>query len=164
MTADISLRPVTRENWLEALNLQVKEQQVGFVPPAAVSLAKVYIKPDGDLVEYEPFAIYAGSQLVGFVMLAYEEGTNDMYWLNGFLIDARHQYKGYGRAALHRMIQLIRSRFAGCTEIRLSVHPDNRHALKLYASTGFIPTSQMSGREQVYRLPLDVCARGEQKP
>lgn len=57
---NIQLKVVTRENWEDALQLQVKENQRKFVPAVAVSLAKVYIKPDGDNVEYIPFAIYNG--------------------------------------------------------------------------------------------------------
>lgn len=59
-----------RENWEDALKLQVKDNQTKFVPSVAVSLAKVYIKPDGDAVEYQPFAIYNGDLMVGFVMHA----------------------------------------------------------------------------------------------
>ncbi|RXC06162.1 GNAT family N-acetyltransferase, partial [Escherichia coli] len=42
---NIQLKVVTRENWEDALQLQVKENQRKFVPAVAVSLAKVYIKP-----------------------------------------------------------------------------------------------------------------------
>jgi len=35
-------------------------------PSVPVSLAKIYIKPDGDGVEYIPFSIYYETQLVGF--------------------------------------------------------------------------------------------------
>ncbi len=55
---NVRLKCVTRENWEEALSLKVKEQQITFVPSVAVSLAKVYIKPDGDNIVYVPFAIY----------------------------------------------------------------------------------------------------------
>ena len=83
---NIQLKVVTRENWEEALKLQVKENQLKFVPPVAVSLAKVYIKPDGDNVEYIPFAIYHGDLMVGFVMHAVVRETSDMYWINGFIM------------------------------------------------------------------------------
>ena len=45
---NVQLKVVTRDNWEDALKLQVKEDQRKFVPAVAVSLAKVYIKPDGD--------------------------------------------------------------------------------------------------------------------
>jgi diamine N-acetyltransferase len=83
----VKLRIVTRENWERALLLKVNNNQKKFAPEVALSLAKVYIKPDGDQVEYIPFAIYDGEQMVGFIMHAFEENTSDMYWINGFLID-----------------------------------------------------------------------------
>ena len=55
---NIQLKIITRDNWEEALKLQVSKKQTTFVPSVAVSLAKVYIKPDGENVEYIPFAIY----------------------------------------------------------------------------------------------------------
>ncbi|WP_223066298.1 GNAT family N-acetyltransferase [Paenibacillus caui] len=150
----IRLVPVTRDNWLEALKLQIKEEQKDFVPGVAVSLAMVYIKPDGDQVNYLPFAIYDGNRMVGFIMHAYEEHTSDMYWINGFLIDAKDQGKGYGTTALLQMIQYIKNRFSGCKEIRLTVHKNNDNAKKLYSSLGFLDTGEIWGEEQVFKLPV----------
>jgi diamine N-acetyltransferase len=150
----IELKKVTRENWEEALQLQVREDQSKFVPTVAVSLAKVYIKPDGPTVEYLPFTIYDGEKLVGFIMHAYEENTSDMYWINGFIIDAKYQGEGYGRASMVEMIAWIRKTFKQCTEIRLTVFQDNNRAKKLYESLGFVKTSQMFGEEEVWRLPI----------
>ncbi|KXI92957.1 hypothetical protein ACS47_04415 [Bacillus cereus] len=106
---NIQLKVVTRENWEDALKLQVKDNQTKFVPSVAVSLAKVYIKPDGDAVEYQPFAIYNGDLMVGFVMHAVVKETTDMYWINGFIIDQKQQGNGYGKAALQESIYLIKN-------------------------------------------------------
>jgi diamine N-acetyltransferase len=151
----VELKKVTRENWEEALQLQVREDQSKFAPTVAVSLAKVYIKPDGPNVEYLPFAIYDGKKLVGFIMHAYEENTSDMYWINGFIIDAKYQGKGYGRSSMTEMIAWIRKTFRQCNEIRLTVFQDNNLAKKLYESLGFVKTSQMFGEEEVWRLPFE---------
>ncbi|QRG70439.1 GNAT family N-acetyltransferase [Brevibacillus choshinensis] len=151
---NIQLKPVTRDNWLEALELQVMEEQKSFVPTVAVSLAKVHIKPDGDGVEYLPFAIYHEESMVGFIMHAFEEETRDMYWINGFLIDASHQGRGYGKAALLQMIDYITQRFSQCQEVRLTVCPHNESALKLYRRTGFAETGDVYGGELVMRLPV----------
>ncbi|MCC3375298.1 GNAT family N-acetyltransferase [Cohnella sp. REN36] len=161
MDKDIALVPVTRDNWLEALRLRVSEGQQAFVPSVAVSLAKVSIKPDGDHVTYLPFAIHADGAMVGFVMHAYEPGTTDGYWINGFLIDAAYQGRGNGTAALRRMIDLIRERAPECREIRLTVHLDNGAAERLYARLGFRRTGQVWGDERVMRLAeAEVGERG----
>ncbi|TWT02413.1 GNAT family N-acetyltransferase [Planomicrobium sp. CPCC 101079] len=145
---DIRLEPVTRENWEQALTLQVKETQRSFTPSVAVSLAKIAIKPDGDNVTYLPFAIYDKDNLVGFIMHAYEKGTDTMYWINGFLIDEKLQGKGYGKAALAEMMRWITRRFIECREIRLTVHKDNTAARALYMHFGFLPTGEVFGEHE----------------
>ena len=149
---NVQLKMVTRENWEEALRLKVNEEQNRFVPSVAVSLAKVYIKPDGEDVNYIPFAIYDHMKMVGFIMHAYEEKTSDMYWINGFLIDEKYQGKGYGKAALAKMVTWIQDRFPQCKEIRLTVYKENQHAQNLYKSYGFQPTGAVYGEEDVWRL------------
>lgn len=151
----VALRPVTRENWLDALRLQVTEDQRNYVPTVAVSLAKVYVKPDGDDVDYTPFAIYADDAMVGFVMHAYVERTTTMFWINGFLIDAAYQQRGYGKAALAEIVSYIKNRFAHCEEIRLTVYPQNHVATQLYRGFGFMETGEMMGEEMVYKLPVE---------
>lgn len=148
----LNLKIVTRENWEEAIALAVSEEQRNFVPTVAVSLAKVYIKPDGDGVTYIPFAIYEESRMIGFIMHAYEEETNDSYWINGFLIDEKHQNKGYGTAALLEMIRWIKENQAQCEVIKLTVNVDNHRAQLLYKKVDFVPTGILYGDEEVYRL------------
>lgn len=148
----VTLRPVTRNNWQEVLLLKTKEDQKGFVTPVAVSLAKVYIKPDGENVTYLPFAIYHREEIVGFVMHAYDEDTNNLYWIDGFFIDEKHQGCGYGKAALAEIVNYIQNRFQQCEEIQLVVKPDNEIAMHLYKSFGFVDSGEIYGKEgHVYR-------------
>lgn len=112
----------------------------------------MYIKPDGDNVEYIPFAIYDGDLMVGFIMHAVVRETTDMYWINGFIIDQKQQGNGYGKAALQGSIYLIKNTFKACKEIRLTVHKDNISAKKLYERYGFQPLGHEYDGEQVYRL------------
>lgn len=151
---NIQLKQVTRENWEEALKIKANQTKSDFAPSVAVSLAKVYIKPDGDNVEYIPFAIYEQEKMIGFIMHAFEIETTDMYWINGFIIDESFQGKGYGRAALLAMLEWIKNRFAHCKEIRLTVHKDNETARELYKSEGFLPTGDVWGNEEVYYLAV----------
>ena len=151
----VKLVIVTRDNWEEALQLQVAAEQQGYVPSVAVSLAKVYIKPDGEHVEYIPFAIFDSTQMVGFIMHAYEEKTTEDYWINGFLIDQKYQGRGYGKRALQEMVHWIKKRHPRCEAIRLTVYPENERAKKLYMDVGFQKMDWRLGEEDVYQLPVD---------
>lgn len=151
---NVQLKGVTRENWEVVLKLKVRENQDGFVPSVAVSLAKIYIKPDGENVIYIPFSIYDQEKLIGFIMHAYEENTTNMYWINGFIIDENFQGKGYGRAALTEMVKWIAQRHTQCREIRLTVHKNNQSARALYESFGFVPAGYAFGDEDVMFLTV----------
>lgn len=147
---NIHLESVTRDNWENAIKLTVHKEQKTFVPSVSVSLAKIYIKPDGDHVEYIPFAIYNEEEMIGFIMFAYEENTTDMYWINGFLIDEKFQGNGFGRAALHEMVKWIHNKFSICNQIRLTVNKDNLSAKQLYKNFGFKPTGDIYSEEEVW--------------
>ncbi|SDM46675.1 diamine N-acetyltransferase [Fictibacillus solisalsi] len=147
----MELRNVDRENWEEAIRLKVKKGQEKLVPSVAVSLAKVYIKPDGDDVEYLPFSIYVNGRMVGFIMHAYVQKTDNMYWINGFLIDEQHQGKGYGKKALNEMISWIERKFPHSKETRLTVNKENHHAKALYEKLGYVPTGEEYDGEIVCR-------------
>ncbi|MBL5768044.1 GNAT family N-acetyltransferase [Heyndrickxia sporothermodurans] len=148
---NIHFKPVTRDNWEEALALKISDHQRDFVPTVAVSLAKVFIKPDGENVEYLPFAIYDKDQMVGFIMHAYEETTTNMYWINGFFIDQAFQQKGYGKRAMIEMMTWIENRFPQCQEIRLTVHKNNIVARRLYEHLGFISIDMSVGDEEIMK-------------
>lgn len=152
----ISLREVTRDNWLDTLALEVEPEQQRFVasvtPIAAIALAKAYIRP-GDAT-WEPYAIYADSTVVGFLELAYTPGSADDYWLFHFFIDRRFQGRGYARHALSRLVALIQARFPVCAALQLVVHPENQRAQRLYTRAGFHETRVLRWGEPVFRLEL----------
>ncbi|MFB7142561.1 GNAT family N-acetyltransferase [Gottfriedia sp. NPDC056225] len=147
---NIRLEIVTRENWEKAIKLGVSRNQLNYVPSVAVSLAKIYIKPDGEDVEYIPFAIYDDQKMVGFIMHAFEENTTNSFWINGFLIDKKHQRKGYGKFAFAEMVNWIKNKHPQCNEIRLTVHKDNKSAMNLYKQYGFNPNGVFFGEEEVW--------------
>ena len=152
----VSLREVTQENWLATLGLGVHPDQQRFIadsiPIAAIALAKAYIRPGGAL--WEPYAIYTGSTLVGFLELAYTPGSHDEYWVFHFFIDQRFQGRGYGKAALAQLIALVQERYPDCHTLRLVVHPENSRAQRLYTRAGFRATGDMRWGEPVYQLAL----------
>ena len=154
--AGISLRPVTEENWRTALQLAVHPDQQRFiadyVPIAAIALAKAFIRPGG--LVWAPYAIYAMSDMVGFIELAYEPDSLARYWIYHFFIDYTQQGKGYGKAALQAFITLIKDQHPHCQELKLTVHPENRRAQAVYIGVGFQPTGAEQDDEPVYTLHL----------
>lgn len=144
---EIMLRPITPENWRESIALKVREDQQGFVASNVHSLAEAKVYP-----ECVPLAIYAGDTMVGFLMYGCSE-DDKQYWLIRFMIDARYQGRGYGKAALTQIIQEMR-RLPGCDRIYLSYEPENAVAEQLYAGFGFKPSGDYIGGEKVACLQL----------
>ncbi|HEX8736128.1 MAG TPA: GNAT family N-acetyltransferase [Pyrinomonadaceae bacterium] len=145
---NVTLREITPENFSEVINLDVAEDQKHFVAPNVKSIAqsKVYY-PDAF-----PLAIYSDDELVGFVMYGYDR-EDEKYYLGRLMIDARHQGKGYGKAATLEVIRRM-SEIDGCDAIYLSFVPENTGAEKLYASVGFEKTGKLNGSEIVMRYTI----------
>jgi diamine N-acetyltransferase len=70
------------------------------------------------------------------------------------MIDAAHQGKGYGRAAMVEAIKRMREE-PDCRQIALSYVPGNAAAAKLYESLGFVKTGEIIDGEEVVRLRFD---------
>ena len=144
---DITLRPVTRENFSAVIELKVRPEQADFVASNLYSLAEAAIEPN-----WTPLAIYAGDDLVGFALFGRDDETG-RWWLMRYMIDAQHQGRGYGTAALPALIDLMIERH-GYIEIFLDYSPGNDVAERLYARMGFVPTGEVEGGEIVARLGL----------
>lgn len=158
----VSLRPISRDNWIQCIELKPTKEQVkaGFVAPNAVSLTQAAYEP-----WWNPLGIYADEEMVGFIMYGSwpeaaelpshyppEMPTGEDHVLR-FMIDERYQGKGYGRAALAQVIEQVRQR-PGTYAISLSYEPENARAAAVYASLGFKPTGHMHGGELEVRLAL----------
>lgn len=144
---NITLQPVTWENFSAVIALTVTPEQADFVAPNVYSIAEAYLEPT-----WTPLAINAGDDLVGFTLFGRDDETG-RWWLMRYMIDARHQGKGYGTAALRMVIDLMVERH-GCGEIFLGYAPGNDVAGRLYARIGFAPTGEVVGGEIVARLSL----------
>ena len=148
----VNLREVTKENWLEALKLEMYPDQYAFVPSVAVCLAKAYIKPENGLVI--PFGVYSGEVMVGFFTITHDANRVDRFWINGFQIDKNYQRKGYGKAALAGIIILLQKLYPACRTVGLTLAHHNEVARKLYESHGFVNTGTVYEGETVYLLQL----------
>ena len=141
----IQLKPVDRDNFRAVLKLSVSEDQKRFVASNAFSLAQAYAQP-----ECTPLAVYSGDALVGFVMYAMDEEDKE-YCIYRVMIAADHQGKGYGRAAMLKLIEHIREDRSHHV-IYISFVPENAPARALYESLGFRPDGRIIEGEVVMML------------
>ena len=153
MTSAVTLREITADTVRAVTKLSVADSQQGFVAPNAVSLAQALFAPEA---WYR--AIYCGEELAGFVMLADESLRSPPPAQPGvgvwrFMIDAKFQGRGVGRAALLRVIEHVRSKGL-FRELELSYVPGPGCPEPFYRSLGFQPTGRVDDGEIVMALPL----------
>ena len=149
----IELRTIDETNREAVTRLQVSPSQREFIATNQTSLETAAQEAYIDIAR--PFAIYAGGNLIGFTMFAFEltsPDPNDRYWLWRFMIDEHYQGKGFGSAALEQIIHYFQSH--GAEHILLSTKDTNIAALSLYRKFRFVETGARNGEETVLRLDL----------
>jgi diamine N-acetyltransferase len=143
----VQLVPITKENWETAAKLEVREDQARFVASNVWTIAETRFFPWTELR-----GIVAAGEMVGF--LAYGKDPADgEYWLYRFMIDRRHQGKGYGRAGLLALIDELR-RNPEFKRLTVGYEPDNVPAERLYLSAGFVKGEPAPWGESTARLTL----------
>jgi diamine N-acetyltransferase len=159
----VTLREITAETVVAVARLSVTEGQHRFVAPNAVSLAQALFAPEA---WYR--AIYLDEEPVGFVMLS-DDSLRDPVperpeiGLWRFMVDAKHQHLGVGRAAMHRILEHVRRKGLFAT-MSLSYVPDEGSPERFYRSFGFVPTGAMDGDEVVMELALGEPAAPRSEP
>ena len=145
--AVVALREVTGETVRAVCILQVAPEQRGFVAPNAVSFAEAMFEPKAWFR-----AVVADDVPVGFVMLSLDPDGPE-YYLWRYMIDARYQGRGYGRAALALVVDHVRT-LPGATELLVSWVPTPGGPEPFYRGLGFEPTGGVDEGEVVARLRL----------
>ena len=148
----VELRKIDKSNYNECLALKVSDDQKNYVASNTYSLAQAWVYYNTAF----PFAIYADNEMVGFVMMGYFEDKN-IYTIWRFMIDARYQNKGYGKAALNLSVEYLRKEY-NVNEIYLSFVIGNARAEKLYADAGFEKTGEIEDGEIVMKLSVNKTA------
>jgi|APFre7841882724_1041349.scaffolds.fasta_scaffold15784_1 diamine N-acetyltransferase len=157
IAAQVTLREITAATVRAVIKLSVTEYQNRFVAPNAVSLAQALFSPEA---WYR--AIYLAEEPVGFVMLS-DESLLDLVPENPkvgvwrFMVDAKHQRKGVGRAAMLQVIEHVRSKGL-FNNLAISYIPEEGGPEQLYLSLGFRPTGEIDEDEVVMELPLSASA------
>lgn len=141
----IFLKEVDRHNFFDVIDLKVAEEQKSFVATNLFSLAQAKAFPECNCM-----AIYHEEELVGFTMYCMDFDDKE-YWIYRLMIDAKYQSKGYGKAAMEKLIERIKED-KDHQVIYLSFEPENDRAKEMYEKLGFEADGRVIDGEIVYRL------------
>lgn len=117
----IQLRKIGEKNFRDILDLCVRDDQKSFVAPNDISLIEAFIAISHHGKAF-PFGIYDGDIPVGFCMIGFGADEDwedapavakDNYNLWRLMIDERYQGKGYGKAAMKRILEFIADKPCG---------------------------------------------------
>jgi diamine N-acetyltransferase len=146
-TPVVTLRDITAETVRAICELEPHEAQSGFVAPNAVSIAQAHFNP---VAVFR--AIYADEEPVGFIMWRPEDdGVSCFLWR--FMVDGRHQGKGYGREAIALWLEGLRQQ--GYKLATLSYVPGDGGPHAFYLAQGFRDTGETRANgEQLMELAL----------
>ena len=163
----IHLEPIDARNVWDVLDLKLRREQKDFVAPNEISIVQAYTAQGTDCSAF-PFAICNDKRVVGFLMVGYNEAAlyvdeddvaptalQNNYSIWRLMIDKRYQHRGYGREAINRALEFIRTWPCGASELcEISYEPENTSARALYLSMGFVENGEKDGDETVAVLKL----------
>jgi diamine N-acetyltransferase len=153
----LTIEPVTRDNWRDSLALAVRPDQQRFVadyaPVALVILAKAHVGAGG--MHWDTYLFRSSGKPVGMAAVACSdrEAAPDC-WLFHFFVDEAVQGQGIGAAALTELLALVRRERPASRRLMLTVHPENLAAQRLYEHHGFAASGDVQDGEPVYALDL----------
>ena len=142
----VHLEPVTLHNWQDCIHLQLDPHQQASLATNLYSLAEAYVQP-----QCQPRALYDGGTMIGFAMYLHDP-VGAAWWVPRFMVDRRHQRRGYGRAGMQALLAELRAGRASAP-VMISLTPANAAARRLYESLGFTDTGRRSHGEIVLCLP-----------
>lgn len=150
----ITLMPITKENWQDAIGLKVKEEQKQFVASNLYSIAEVQF-----LENFVAKGFYYGGTLAGFAMYGIDPDDQN-YWIYRLMVDQDFQGKGIGTAAINLIVDDIKqTNDTGIPLIMIGYHPDNEGARYTYKKAGFVETEVAPWGEQLAEYKLSKLAK-----
>lgn len=146
---EITFREITRDTVRQICNLShtLSDTHRKMVADNAVSIAQAHFEPKAWFR-----AIYAHDEPVGFVML-FDNPEKQEYFLWRFMIAGSHHGKGYGKQAIEKLLEYVRSR-PGATQLVTSCGTGEGSPEGFYLKLGFRPTGKWEGDEIVLQLDL----------
>ena len=143
MNTMIELRDINEENLLSIIELEVDEDQKDQVAPNSNSIAQ------GNYTKSAWFkGIFKDGKPVGFIMFDLNTTTNKCdLWR--FMIDKRYQGLGYGKIALKKAIEYVKS-LNVFREINSSfVLKEGKNAGDFYKNLGFVVTGRLDDCDEI---------------
>jgi diamine N-acetyltransferase len=141
---------VDADNWRACAALRVREDQRRWVADVTYYLCLCTFGGT-----WHPLAIEADKVIAGFLMWGVDDDASR--WIGGLVVDADHQRRGIGKAAVIQVVRLLIAQ-EGCTGVALSYAPDNDVARSLYTSLGFVQTEETTDDgELVSRLSMPAA-------
>ncbi|MDP7980948.1 GNAT family N-acetyltransferase [Bacillus sp. WLY-B-L8] len=141
---------VTASNWRSVAALDVAEEQRQFIESNAFSLAESLFEGNATSL-----ALYDKETLVGYAMYGWYSEKNESIWLDRFMIDYNFQGNGYAKRFLRLLISYLHQKYQ-CKRIYLSLHPNNKLAMKLYESFGFRLTGDIDDEGPVVGVVMEL--------
>lgn len=144
----VELRRIDESNFRKVVSMKLTQGGQEFVAPNVYSLAQAWVFYE----EARPLAIYNDEDVIGFIMLSYDEKERKAgIWR--FMIAEEHQGKGYGKEAMIKAIDMIRNENK-FDSIELDYVPGNVVAKHLYENLGFKETGEVEDGEIIMKMAL----------
>ncbi len=157
----LEFRKITEDSFKVCIKLSAGEKDENYVAPNTISLAQAYVAIENKTCTPLPFGIYRDEVMVGFIMMSYiredqdDELDENIYEVWRFMIDENHQDKGYGKEALLKAVEYMKTKPEGPSEsCFLSYVPGNEKAEGLYKKAGFTATGKVEDGEIQMKLRI----------
>ena len=136
----VSLRPLDRDNLAQCFALEVSDVQKNHaqIPDTPEIITETLSDPPGTIL-----TIYSDDTMVGLIAFFHPEGAAE-YEITYFLIDQKHQSKGYGKSALKQTIAFLCEK-PDCQRIKIRYMFFNDPMIRLCGQVGFIEVAEESG-------------------
>lgn len=148
----VTLRDLTRDNWVKCVRLPLDENQQGNLASNVETIAESKFKEHHRLR-----AIYLDDRLVGLLAYTHEDDPTDeeLFWIFRLMIDKNYQRRGIGMAAMQLAIAEIAE--LGASRIRTMHKPNNLAAASLYKNLGFSEIGFLDDGDVLLEMSLAPC-------
>lgn len=154
----ITLKEVSKQNWLDIIRLSSAEDQRNKVFEKTIASNCLSLAQASMEENWTVKAIYQKDTPIGFTMYGYSEELSG-YEICRIMIDYKFQGNGYGRQSLLLVLKEMVNQF-NCDEIFITFVPENEIAKQLYLSVGFKDTGNVIKaleNELIFSLKVKEC-------